>query len=198
MSASDNSFSAPIGHMHLHPSAGPAISIREIVGALRRGWWLPVLGCLIGLAVGVAYFVVAPTPYKSSARILLDRSVNRYLQTKQIVDAPTFDDPEIGSQVYVLSSDSVIVPVVRSMNLADDTEFVGPPKQNQRRATSTKSKEFIKQAIGWNTATIDPDAVRERTAVEAVIRRSEHSAARMLPTLSMLRSNRQIRKRRPI
>ena len=148
MSATDNSY--PPQSEYIAPASGadPAISIREIVGALRRGWWLPVLGCLIGLAVGVAYLMVAPTPYKSSARILLDRSVNRYLQTKQIVDAPTFDDPEIGSQVYVLSSDSVIVPVVRSMNLAYDSEFVGPPKNNE--GYIDKIKEFIKQSIGWN------------------------------------------------
>jgi polysaccharide biosynthesis transport protein len=150
------------------PSAGIPIGVRDIVWALRRGWWLPVLGCLAGLSVGVAYFISASTPYKSSARILFDQSVNRYFQTQKIVDAPTFDDPEIGSQVYVLSSDSVIVPVVRSMSLAEDPEFVGPPKSSDRYID--KVKELVKQAIGWNIATIDPDVARERTAVEAVMR----------------------------
>src|SRR5687768_9927413 len=152
MSATDNSFPAQLDHAYVPPpSAGPTISIREIVGALRRGWWLPALGCLLGTVVGLAFFLAAPTPYKSSARILLDRSVNRYLQTKQIVDAPTFDDPEIGSQVYVLSSDSIIVPVVRSLGLAADPEFVGPPKSQTSDGYVARAKELIKQAIGWNT-----------------------------------------------
>jgi polysaccharide biosynthesis transport protein len=169
MSATDNGWHGQTEHAHAPtPSAGPAISIGEIIGALRRRWWLPVLGCLIGAAVGVAYFLTVQPLYKSSARILLDRSVNRYLQTKQIADAPAIDDPEIGSQVYVLSSDSVIVPVVRSMNLAYDIEFVGPPKADEGYVD--KVKLFIKQTIGWNT-TIDPDTVRERTAVESVIKR---------------------------
>ena len=55
------------------------------------------------------------------------------------------------------------------MNLAHDSEFVAPPKDND--SYIDKIKEFIKQSIGWSSTTIDPDAVRERTAVEAVIRR---------------------------
>ena len=44
----------------------------------------------------------------------------------------------------------------------------GPPKNDE--GYTVKIKEFIREAIGWNT-TIDPDAARERTAVEFVLRR---------------------------
>ena len=67
----------------------------------------PRLRMFDGAGVGVSYFVAA-APYKSSARILLDRSVNRYLQSNKIVDEPTFDETEIGSQVYILSSESIL------------------------------------------------------------------------------------------
>src|SRR6478736_4280437 len=100
------------------PSARPAIGLADILGTLRRAWRLPVVGLLIGLAIALAYVGSVKTPYKSTARILIDRSVNRYLQTNKIMDQPIYDEAEIGSQVYVLSSDSVVVPVVRSMNLA--------------------------------------------------------------------------------
>jgi polysaccharide biosynthesis transport protein len=154
------------------PSSGSAIDGGDIVRALRRSWWAPVCGCLIGLALGSYYIVSVPAPYKSSARILLDRSSEyRYLQANRIADAPSLHDPEIGSQVYVLSSDSVVVPVVRSMKLAYDSEFVGPPKTDD--SYINKLKEFVKQSIGWNTTTaaIDPETLRERTAVEGVVRR---------------------------
>src|SRR5258705_5585203 len=110
---------------------GPAISTRDILGILRREWRFPMFGCLIGLTLGLSYIAFVPTLYKSSARILLDRSVTKYLQTNKIVDDPTFDEAEIASQVYILSSESIAVPVVRSMNLAHDSEFsefVGQPK----------------------------------------------------------------------
>ena len=153
--------------------AGPAIRITDILVTLLREWRFPLIGGLIGLALGVTYIVYAPTLYKSSARILLDRSVSRYLQTSKIADDPTSsDDGEIASQVYILSSESIAVPVVRSMNLTEDGEFVGPPDSGDGRIS--KIKKFAKQLIGWNDhadAPIDPDAAREQTAVENFLKR---------------------------
>ena len=59
--------------------------------------------------------------------------MNRYLQTNKISDQPIFDEGEIGSQVYVLSSDSVVVPVVKALGLAHDKEFAGLPKMGGAR-----------------------------------------------------------------
>ena len=109
-----------------------------------------------------------PAPYKSTARILLDTSVNRYLQTNKIADEIAYDEVAIASQVYILSSESIIVPVVRSMNLAHDPEFVGPPRDAQNLGYIDKLKKIVKQSIGWNggaDATIDPDATLERAAL---------------------------------
>jgi polysaccharide biosynthesis transport protein len=149
--------------------AHTAISIPEALETLRRGWRITVFGCLIGLAAGITYFVLAQAPYKSSARILIDRSVNRYLQTNKITDQPTFDDPEIASQVYVLSSDSVVLPVVRKLKLAQDGEFVSP--QNLGGLTIldsfTKLREIIRSALGWYADATTP----ERMAVDAVLKR---------------------------
>ncbi len=108
-------------------SAGPAIRTRDIPGILRRKSRFLLFGCLIGLILGLSYFVFVPTLYKSSARILLDRSVTKYLQANKIVHDPTYDEAEIASQIYILSSESIVVPVVRSMHLTQDSEFVGIP-----------------------------------------------------------------------
>jgi len=104
---------------------------------------------------------------------MLDKSVTRYLQTNKIVDDPTsFDEAEIASQVYILSSESIVVPVVRSMDLAHDSEFVGSP--NAGGGSIEKVVKLVTQSIGWNDhadATIDPDAAREETAVETFLKR---------------------------
>jgi succinoglycan biosynthesis transport protein ExoP len=93
------------------------------------------------------------------------------LQTNKIVDEPTFDDTEIASQVYILSSESIVVQVVRSMNLTRDPEFVGSP--NARGAPSlNKLIHIIKHSIGLNdNITINSDALLERTAVENFLKR---------------------------
>src|SRR5712671_990081 len=155
-------------------SAGPAISARDILGTLRRAWRFPLFGCLIGLTLGVCYIIFVPTLYKSSARIMLDRSVTRYLQTNKIVDDPTYDEAEIASQVYILSSESIVVPVVRSMNLAHDSEFVGQPNAGGAQILERikNVRKLIKQFIGWNDrADADPNAVLEETAVGTFLKR---------------------------
>lgn len=152
----------------------PSYPLKEILQTLRRRWKLPFFGCLIGLALAISYVAYVQTPYKSSARILIDGSVNRYLQTNKIVDQPSFDATEIGSQVYVLSSDSVVVPVVRSMNLAHDSEFVGPPKVKLPYLEYFSDLvNLAKKNIGSESADskINPENMLERTAVEAVLKR---------------------------
>jgi polysaccharide biosynthesis transport protein len=153
------------------PSARPAIGLADILGTLRRAWRLPVVGLLIGLAIALAYVGSVKTPYKSTARILIDRSVNRYLQTNKIMDQPIYDEAEIGSQVYVLSSDSVVVPVVRSMNLAGDGEFVGSRKAGAGNLLDHVGNLLVtlRSAFGSGASSaIDRNAALERIAVEGV------------------------------
>ena len=181
MTTSTNDFS----HRHeeyYEPSAGPAITIPYILLTLRREWWFPTLGCLIGLILAVCYIDVAAQPvYKSSARILVDRSMKRYLQTNKISDEPTFDQAEMESQIHIITSESIIVPVVRALKLTYDSEFVGPPNalgaqvlwSVSRKIDSLKSRiiHSFKQYGSRNGAnTLDPDAILERTAVEAFLK----------------------------
>ena len=109
MSARDNDV-PPLLEGGYPSNATPGFSIPDIFATLRRGWLFLALGCFVGLALAISYLVFAPTLYKSSARLLIDLSVNRYLQINKIADEPTFHQVEIGSQVYILSSESVVVP----------------------------------------------------------------------------------------
>lgn len=154
--------------------ARPSIGVMDIFESLRRGWRFPLYGLLIGLALAAVAYVYIPTPYKSSARVLVDRSVTRYLQTTKIADQPTFDEGEIGSQVYVLSSDSVVVPVVRALGLAHDREFVGLPKMGGARLSDYLGdlKRFFLNSVGANPGEAEnEEAALERAAAEAVVKR---------------------------
>lgn len=151
--------------------ARPSIGITDIFEALRRNWRFPLYGLLIGLALATVAYVYIPTPYKSSARVLVDRSVSRYLQTNKISDQPTFDEGEIGSQVYVLSSDSVILPVVKALGLAHDREFAGLPKMGGARISDYLGD--LKRSIFGATPSEqgDPEVnALERAAAEAVVK----------------------------
>jgi succinoglycan biosynthesis transport protein ExoP len=152
----------------------PSIGATDILETLRRSWRFPLYGFLIGLALAAVYFVTVPNPYKSSARVLVDRSMSRYLQNNKIVDQPTFDEAEVGSQQYVMSSDSVIVPMIRSLGLTRDSEFVGQPKMGGARISDYLGdiKKTVVGLFGIHVAPVDdPEAALERTAVEAISKR---------------------------
>ncbi len=160
------------------PPSEPAIVISDILPILRRDWMLPLLGCFVGLALGLFYISMSPPLYKTNARILVDRSVNRYLQTNKIVTEPFLDQAELASQVHILSSESIIIPVVRSLNLANDREFVGPPNAGGAYLLWMVGSlmDAAKRSIGLGNgardqAMIDRNVVLERTAVEALLKR---------------------------
>src|SRR6195952_3555463 len=162
------------GNHSQRSSARPSIGATDILETLRRSWRFPLYGFLIGLALAAVYFITVPNPYKSSARILVDRSVSRYLQNNKIVDQPTFDEPEIGSQTFVVSSDSVVIPVVRSLGLTRDSEFVGQPRMGGARISDYLGdlNKAVGNLLGMSVAPpTDPEAALERAAVEAVGKR---------------------------
>ena len=173
MLARENEFSQ-LSSVGAQTGDAPSIDISDVFGILRRNWLLPVIGSLLGLSAALAYIAFTPPLYMSSARLLIDRSINRYLQANKVIDEPTLDDTETGSQVYVLSSESIVVPVVRSMKLASDPEFVGKPTaQGSESSWSPVTLVAVaKRLVGFGPETATPsDAVLERVAVEAFLRR---------------------------
>jgi polysaccharide biosynthesis transport protein len=171
MNSTNNNYSYLPDDTYL-PSARPTIGVTDIIATLRRHWAFLVFGSLTGLALGISYIASVPTLYKSSARIMIDTSVDRYLQANKIIDAPGLDDAQIGSQIYILSSESVADAVINSMDLVHDPEFAGPVKVNDASPLAQVKKlvKVVHQAFGLNDdrpATIDPDVILGQTTVEA-------------------------------
>jgi succinoglycan biosynthesis transport protein ExoP len=150
----------------------PAVSTSDVLFALRRSWLYPVLGCLIGLTLAAFYISTVPSLYQSTATILVDRSVHRYLQTNKIITDPILDQMELASQIHILTSESIVVPVVRSLNLIDDREFVGP---SNATGGSWSIGNILRAFTGGNGETSSSaasnDAGLERVAVDVFLKR---------------------------
>ncbi|MBO0733187.1 MAG: AAA family ATPase [Methylocapsa sp.] len=147
----------------------PAAGIANILGILRREWRLPVFGSLLGLILGFAYLALVPSLYKSTAYILVDRGTDRYLQANKIGDNLMADDGELATQIAVISSESVIIPVIRQLDLAHDKEFAGTV------AGQGGALRFVKNAIKRLLGLKDhipanPDLFLERSAVESFLK----------------------------
>jgi polysaccharide biosynthesis transport protein len=155
-------------------SEGPTFGIPGIVRTLRRRWRLVVIGCLIGLTLAVLYIVLATPLYTSTARILIDTRMNQNLQMQKIVEDTYVDTSLVDSQVQILSSEGIILPIIKSMNLAHDSEFVGPPDTLGAQIL-WQIKDLIssvKKSLGLNgSSTVDSDTRLERIAVETFLKR---------------------------
>jgi polysaccharide biosynthesis transport protein len=135
---------------------------------------LVVSGALIGMMLAATYIALATPLYTSSVRIFLDATMNQNLQAQKIVEDRPVDTSLVDSQVQIISSESITLPVIKSMNLTNDREFVGPPK-------SIGAQIFwqidgfmgrVKNALGLNQApATDADTLLERTAVESFLKR---------------------------
>src|SRR5262245_397451 len=159
-------------------SYAPTITLRDALFTLRRAWLFPLFGSLLGLVVAAPYVLTAQGFYKSTARILVDRSTNRYLQTNKIVYEPVFDQAELASQIHILSSESIVIPVVRSLNLVNDSEFDGPPATFSARVMWKLNKllSAVRRSIRWNDdgeleSAVDRNAAVERVVIETFLTR---------------------------
>jgi succinoglycan biosynthesis transport protein ExoP len=147
-------------------------NVRYLLWVIRRDWLFPVIGVFISLMAAATYIVLAPSLYNATAKILIDQSVNRYLQASKIIDEPILEYSDAGSQVFILSSESIIVPVVRSLGLAHDPEFVGVLGEKWNESDVLGLWERILSIAKFGRDNLDrSDETLERIAVEKVLSR---------------------------
>ena len=99
--------------------------IADLVGIARRGWFFIVAGAIVGLLGAFAVLSNLAPVYKASSRIAFERTLSRYLQSNKITNEPLIEDADTLGQIYVISSESIVLPVVKSLSLTSDPEFVG-------------------------------------------------------------------------
>lgn len=99
--------------------------IADLVGIARRGWFFIVAGGIVGLLVGYSVLSNLAPVYKASSRIAFERTLSRYLQSNKITNEPLIEDADTYAQIYVISSESILLPVVKALSLTNDPEFVG-------------------------------------------------------------------------
>lgn len=117
--------------------------IADLVGIARRGWFYIVAGAIVGLLVGGALLSNLAPVYKASSRIAFERTLSRYLQTNKITNEPLIEDADTYAQIYVISSESVLLPVVKALSLASDPEFVG---EQPKEGVGSRVREFFRTA----------------------------------------------------
>jgi polysaccharide biosynthesis transport protein len=98
--------------------------IDDVFGLLRRNLLIIFSTTLIGISIGLAYVVYAPSLYSANAQIIIDtRKLQVFQQQPVIADAP-LDISSVESQIQILQSKAIALSVVRNLKLADDPTFI--------------------------------------------------------------------------
>ena len=86
--------------------------IADILGIARRGWLFILAGVVFGVFGALAVLHNLSPSYKASSRIAFERTQSRYLQSNKVTNEPIIDDYDTLGQIYVISSESIVLPVV--------------------------------------------------------------------------------------
>ncbi len=90
-----------------------------------------------------------PPVYKASSRIAFERTLPRYMQTNKVTNEPIIDDYDTLGQTYVISSESILLQVVRSLSLASDPDFVGRKGQQDPWLARSRPVSKHRASLGF-------------------------------------------------
>jgi succinoglycan biosynthesis transport protein ExoP len=161
-----------------HRATGPVQpEIADLLGIARRHWLLIVAGTILGLICASIIVTIMPPIYKASSRITFERTLPRYMQTNKVSNDPIIEDYDALGQAYVISSESVLLQVVRSLSLASDPDFAGGGGKHSETLGSRVRDLFrsTAEALGLSEKkaedqSIDPRKDPEKIAFDSVVR----------------------------
>ncbi|SIR02043.1 Chain length determinant protein, partial [Rhizobium sp. RU20A] len=99
------------------------IDLKSVLGLVRRQIWL-ILSLFVGITVLGVLFAYSINPkYAGTALVVVDPTPSNLLDPQARLTGGITDNARIESEVNIISSDGVLLDVVRSQNLISDDEF---------------------------------------------------------------------------
>lgn len=135
------------------------LSAQRILDILRRQW--PLISTIVccTLFLVVIYLLAAPPIFTATSRILMDTRQTQILDKDSNVPNTLIDTGFVDSQVEILTSDDLILSVVRKMDLARDPEFIG---------SDTGVMHFLAKMLAYGDDGPPSQERLERNAVQTV------------------------------
>jgi polysaccharide biosynthesis transport protein len=152
-----------------HLAIGPAQpEIADILGIARRGWFLIVAGTIVGLICAFMILSTIPPVYKANSRIVFERALPRYMQTNKVTNEPIIEDYDTLGQTYVISSEGILMEVVKSLSLATDPDFVAEKDSQTLRSRVRGLFRDTAQALGLSKEPAENQSMEDRKDPEKI------------------------------
>ena len=142
--------------------------IADLVGIAHRGWFYIVAGTIFGLICALMILSTIPPIYKANSRIMFERTLPRYLQTNKVTNEPIIEDYDTLGQTYVISSESIVLQVVRSLSLASDPDFVGGKDSETLGSRVRGLFRNSAQALGFPKESAENQSIEHRNDPEKI------------------------------
>src|ERR1700722_19982889 len=137
------------------------LSVERVVDILRRQW--PLIASVVGgtLLLVIIYLLTASPMYTATSEILMDTRQAQVIDKDSEIPNTLIDTGFVDSQVQILTSDDLVLSVVRSMRLHEDPEYIG---------SDTGIMPAIVKALAYVFGSDGPPSKEqlERTTVEAL------------------------------
>jgi polysaccharide biosynthesis transport protein len=113
-----------------------------VIGFVRRQFAVVLLAVLLMIGLAAVYLFTTPPLYSAQAKLMIDTGKVQVLKQSILSDNP-FSFPLIDSQIEILKSGNFAVKILKSLDLAQDAEFIGPAKGPIAIARSAISSLFV-------------------------------------------------------
>ncbi|MCI4677063.1 polysaccharide biosynthesis tyrosine autokinase [Rhodoblastus acidophilus] len=107
--------------------AGVGDMINFAFGLVRRQYPVILVSTALALALAVFYLRITPPTYKAEVQVMLDDRKAQYVKQESPLAEPDFDITRIESQIQIVRSSAVAIPVIKQMNLAQDPDLTSAP-----------------------------------------------------------------------
>jgi polysaccharide biosynthesis transport protein len=154
-------------------SINSKVDIPDLIGILRRGWVKILVPTLLGLAGTMAYLASIEPTFKATTRIVIERSGTRWAAAR-VNDGPGLDDADLWSQRHIIASESIVLPVVRALKLAEDPEFNSQIRSADAAPVPQPSLlSRARQLLRLSPVVVAQPQAPERIALDEINRRLE-------------------------
>lgn len=99
------------------------VTLTGMLAVLKRSLWRILLVVAVFLVAALAYVVMTPSGYTSTARILIESPKQQFSSEIPTTPGTPVDNAQVESQVEILRSEHIAGEVVSRLNLTEDPEF---------------------------------------------------------------------------
>ncbi len=100
------------------------IDLMQLFATLWRGKWLILFCTIIASVLGLYYTVVVAEPrYAATTRLALQADNQQVVDIQSVVSGVSTDDQAINTELQIIKSRTLILDLIRDMDLTKDPEF---------------------------------------------------------------------------